>query len=212
MSLMNSETELKYYLSSKDFRFLKKHLARFPHDTQIQTNYYFDSKTLILKRQKIGLRIRISLPKKPIVTLKFPKKNRNKLSALKVRHEYEESISPLEAKAVLRGATNICELNVTPIRELQVKTENENLNKIIKLGSIKTERTTYHYSNGMILELDKFTFFGKTFYELEVETSQPQKADKQIRELFRGLKIQYRPEEKSKLARFLKEWKQQKKA
>lgn len=210
---MNSEIELKYSLSAKDFKTLKKHLSTFPHHSKLQTNYYFDSISLDLKKKKIGLRIRTS-PKKPaLATVKFPKAGKtNNLAALKLRYEYEETLSAKDAKAVLGGTKKISALDVLPIRILKRKVPKSCLESAVKLGALKTERTTFQYLHGLTLELDKFTFFGDTFYELECETHQPKHADLNLRELFKTLRIKYRPERKSKLARFLKKWSKRKKA
>jgi len=205
---MNSESELKYSLTAKEFKTLKKHLSSFAHDSKRQINHYFDSVNLNLKRKKIGLRIRITKKKAPILTVKFPKPHKTpNLAALKVRYEYEEPISNQDAQRVLRGGKGIHDLKATPVRILKQKVAQKYLDQLVKLGTLKNHRTTYKYTHGLILELDQFTYFGKTFHELEIETSKPNQADLKIRELFRNLKIKYRPEKQSKLARFLKEWK-----
>lgn len=205
---MNSESELKYSLTAKEFKTLKKHLSPFPHDSKKQINYYFDSVNLALKKKKIGLRIRITEKKTPMLTIKFPKSHKTKnLAALKVRYEYEEPISNKDAQRVLKGGKGICDLKTKPIRILKYKVAQKSLDQLVKLGALKNHRTTYKFAHGLILELDQFTYFGKSFYELEIETSKPNQTDLKMRELFKNLKIKYRPEKKSKLARFLKEWK-----
>lgn len=205
--MMNSETELKYSLSPKEFKSLKRFLASYPHYSKRQINTYFDSPSLGLKKKRIGLRIRTSNQESPTLTVKFPKSGKKqKIAALKVRYEYEEYISLKDAKAVLTGTKNILSIEALPIRILKRKASKSCLKELGKLGSLKTERTTYKYSKSFILELDRFTFFKKTFYELECETTHPKTADQEIKQLFKNLKIKYRPQKESKLARFLKEW------
>ena len=116
------ETELKYSLTKADYDRLKKHLQKKPHKTQSQTNYYFDTLQLDLKKGHVGLRIRTVGKKTAILTVKFPKTPPKKgPRSLKVRYEFEEEIPVKIAKLIIQGKLNITELDISPIRVLKSK-------------------------------------------------------------------------------------------
>ena len=204
------EIELKYTLTRSECLRLKRFLNSVPHKNKTQTNYYFDSPALELRKKKIGLRIRTVGSQKAIVTIKFPKPSKNSISSLKVRYEYEAPISTKVAKEILKGKKGIETLRIKPIVVLKSKTPANLLKRLSCLGGLKTKRTTYQYHKDFVLELDDSTSFGKTFYELEAETKNPKNTDAEIRKLLLKANVKCRPEETSKLQRFLKEWKQQK--
>jgi uncharacterized protein YjbK len=204
------EIELKYTLSKTDYSILKKRLKPHYLETQAQTNYYFDTPNLTLRKKRIGLRIRKQNSKSAVVTLKFPKPTTpNKISSLKVRYEFEEEIPLSVAKTILSKKRNLPSLICQPIKILKSKLSLSTLNQLESLGSLKTERILYRLPNGMILELDKSQFLGKTFFEVEVETTSPKKADTHIQSFFKEIGVHYVPEKTSKLQRFLREWKSQ---
>jgi len=206
------EIELKYSLNRSEHLQLKHFLKSVSHKTRTQINYYFDSPSLGLRKKKIGLRIRILGSQKAIVTIKFPKPSKkNTISSLKMRYEYEAPISVKVAKKILKGKRGIETLAIEPITILKSKTAASLLKRLVCLGELTTQRTIYHYNRDFSLELDESTYFGKTFYELEVETKKPKGTDKEVRKLLKKMNVKCRPENISKLQRFLKEWKQAKK-
>ena len=72
---------------------------------------------------------------------------------------------------------------------------------------METVRTIVKAPKKLELELDRFKMFDKKFYELEVETSKPREADKLVRVMFEKYGIPYLPITKSKLGRFIENWK-----
>jgi uncharacterized protein YjbK len=165
-----------------------------------------------LRKKKIGLRVRILGSQKAIVTIKFPKPSKkNTISSLKMRYEYEAPIPVKVAKKILKGKKGIETLDIEPITILKSKTAASLFKRLVCLGELTTQRTIYHYNRDFSLELDESTYFGKTFYELEVETKKPKSTDKEVRKLLKKTNVKCRPENISKLQRFLKEWKQTKK-
>jgi uncharacterized protein YjbK len=173
-------------------------------------NYYFDDPELSLRKGKFGLRIRLVDGKQFFFTLKYPAKTtgQEKLPrALKIRHEHEVRIPTRTAKLLLKGDLQVMDLDVQPIRILRRHFPKGSLEKVRYLGMIHTKRTVVPLKSKLELEIDSFGLFGKRFYELEVETSQPKKADKMIRVLFKEYKIPYLPLSRSKLGRFIQEWK-----
>lgn len=202
------EIELKYSLTRSEYLRLKHFLKSSPHKNKTQTNYYFDSLALGLRKKRIGLRIRTVGSRKAIVTIKFPKPTKKgSISSLKVRYEYEAPIPIEAARQIIRGKKGIENLKNEPISVLKSKIPATLLKRLTCLGGLKTKRTTYRYHKDFILEVDESSFLGKTFYELEAETKKPKKTDATIRKIFMKAKVKCRPEDTSKLQRFLKEWK-----
>lgn len=202
------EKELKYFLTKQDYQKLlvacKKHVGH----TVRQTNFYFDDPSLQLRKKRIGFRIRLLDRKRAVVTLKHPAKGITpKVPSLKIRHEYEEEIPLKTAKAVLKGKKHILDVDANPVRVLKTFFPKAYLRRIKPLGSVDTLRTFVRPRPRLELELDRFKMFNLKFYELEVETTNPHAADKQVRALLQKCGIPYLPTTKSKLGRFIDEWK-----
>jgi uncharacterized protein YjbK len=98
-----------------------------------------------------------------------------------------------------------------PLLTLRQKVASSTLQKLSCLGALKTKRIVYRIHSKLVLELDYSTYFGKTFYELEIETKAAAKIDRWIRTLFEELGISYQPGRTSKLQRFLVTWKLERK-
>lgn len=206
------EIELKYSLSKIEYLKLQKHLKPYFSDQKRQDNYYFDTPELLLKKNKIGLRIRLENSKKAIATIKFPKDNsKSKIKALKIRHEIENSINLSNAKLICRNRKSISSLNSKATLTLKKKISALSASQIICLGKLTNHRTVYQYAPQLTLELDRSNIFGKFFYELEIETLDPHATDRWVKALLKTLKIRVTPEETSKLQRFFTEWNKQNK-
>lgn len=202
------EKELKYFLTKQDYQKLlsacKKHVGK----TVRQTNFYFDDPALKLRKKRIGFRIRLVDQKRAVVTLKHPAKGFvPKVPSLKVRHEYEEEIPLKLAKAVLKGKKHILDVDAAPVEILKTFFSKGYLKRLKPLGSVDTIRTFVRPKRSLELELDRFKMFKQKFYELEVETTNPRLADKEVRALLQKCGIPYLPTTKSKLGRFIDEWK-----
>jgi uncharacterized protein YjbK len=206
------EKELKYFLNREDYikllRVSKKRVIKKVR----QTNYYFDGPRLQLRKRKIGLRLRIEDGQIGTITLKEPSRRHSiKVPKLKVRHEWETKV-PLElAKDILKEKRAITSLRYKPIQILKNRLSYKSFNNISLLGSVKTIRTFVAAESDVLLEIDKFKMFQKRFYELEVETQDPELADKVVRTLLKKHKIKCRPITKSKLGRFIDLWKKENK-
>lgn len=201
------ESELKYGLSRDEYVRLVRAHRKFIISAQNQVNYYFDDIHLNLRRLRIGLRIRLINSKRAVLTLKYPKMGRpSGIRALRVRAEFESFLPAKTAKRIIDGRTDILSLKSLPIRRLARLYPLRKLCRLQVLGSIKTNRTLIPLNKKFQMELDRSRMFGKTFYELEVETLRPAKADKAVHNLFWKYDIAYHPLRRSKLARFIEGW------
>jgi uncharacterized protein YjbK len=205
------EKELKYQLTKSQYDSLIKASQQFKSKTTKQINYYFDDSLLRLRKRKLGLRIRLEDHKKSTLTLKEPaKQKQSKLTKLKVRYEWESPLSLTTAKSVIALKKPITSLNKKPIRVLKQHFAKKDLTGITLLGSIKTTRTLVYLSRDLVLEIDKYKMFDQRFYELEVESHFPEKADQGVRAFFKKHRIPCKPISQSKLGRFIDCWKKQK--
>jgi uncharacterized protein YjbK len=202
------EKELKYGLDRESYQRLLRACRPQVLKRDRLTTYYFDDRKLGLRRKKFGFRLRTNGGKDAKLTLKFPKQGANKgPRGFKVRHEFEAKIPLPAAKKLLKGRLCLSEINAEPVRILQRHFSDDYLDRKVKLlGSMKTSRTLAKLAGKFTIEIDGCEYFGKKFYELELETSRPVEADKAVRRLLAAHEIPRRPVAKSKLGRFLDEW------
>ncbi len=165
-----------------------------------QANFYFDVKpNLPFAKHGIGIRIRLENGRH-ILTVKLPARGRK---GMHVKEEHEVRLTARAARPFLRGTKCLAECKASPIRVLRKKAKGLPLGELVCLGGIGNVRTQ-RLVNGLALELDAFTIFGQKFFEAECETEHAARDERALKTLWRELKIPYRPEPLSKLARFLR--------
>ena len=201
------EKELKYRLSVDEYRrllrVLKPQIVRQSH---LQT-YYLDDPALRLRKRRCGLRVRITDGAKAAVTLKFPARGRgSRHKAYKRKHEFEKGIRFPTARKIIAGEVPITGLGSLPLQILRRMFPDSVLEGVGPLGCLTTYRTLARFES-LDFELDRCLLYDKRFYELEIETEEPDETDATVRTLFRAHGIRYSPSTESKLAKFLKAWK-----
>lgn len=206
------ESELKYRLKSSHYRVLYDLFSQ-KGVTDKFTNYFFDTPDLKLREKRIAFRIRLIESERAIVTLKYPpaaKPANEVIKHLRVRQEAEEDIPVKTALKIITGEKPIGTLdNTLPLQVLLEQVRPKHIEKIGLLGSLSTVRTVAPLTPELTIELDRCELFKKKFYELEIETEKPVTADKAIQKLFDEYDIPYSPTTKSKLGRFIAEWKKE---
>lgn len=198
---MAIERELKYTLTRTEHKKVLDSIPRNRLRRVRQTNYYFDTPTLSLKRSRIGLRIRCEDGKSACVTLKRPAKARSGPKGFRARHEHDFKISVSLARRIISGKTAITTLDMPQLKSLKKP-------NLRCLGALQTIRHITPLKPGLRMEIDRSSCFGTTFFELEVETSSPVATDRLIRKRFERLGITAKPGEQSKLVRFFEAWKE----
>ena len=153
----NLEIEFKSLLTEKEFSHLLNYFEITEEDCFTQTNYYFDSKDLQLKKKQMGLRIRI-LPSSAELTLKIPA---------------TEGLLEINESLPLNLAIDLIESN-------QLPDDGVVYNKLISLGftvsdlaiigSLKTKRAEKKIPEGL-LALDESWFGNQHDFEIELEVS-----------------------------------------
>ena len=199
------EIELKYRLDRWGHEKLRRAFSG--RWKRLRTvSYYFDTPKLYLKKNRIGLRIRIIDGRRAMLTAKFPMAPTNGgPRALKIRREYEVPIPLSRAKSLIRGTRHFLAETSLPIVKLKSQIPIQEMALLTTLGRMNMSRAKASVE-GLPLELDRWQVFGRNYYELEVETRNADRAHREVQDLLKSLGIPCRPEGTSKLARFLKEW------
>lgn len=205
------EKELKYHLDQKSYAKLVKACGKSILNKDQLVTYYFDNETLGLRRKRFGFRVRTDGGKDAKVTLKFPAKTPpGGPKGFKVRHEYEASIPLATAKEMIKGKIAIADVEASPVQELKRHFSPAFISQLSLLGSMKTMRTVAKLASRFKMEIDRCDYFGKRFYELELETDRPGPASEAVKDLLAKHEIPYKPLMNSKLSRFLDEWEKRK--
>lgn len=147
------EIEFKNLLTKEEFQSLWSNLS-FPKESQVQINYYFETKDFALRNKLSALRIR--------------EKNGNYQLTLKEPHpegllETHDSLTEKEAFSWLHG--NMIEKKhvLRQLDHLDIA-----IDELLYFGKLTTERREISRGNVLIV-LDKSMYNGKIDYELELE-------------------------------------------
>lgn len=186
----NLEIEYKTLLSLSEFDQLSK---RFNHIKPIrQTNYYFDTPDLKLRKNKLSLRIR-TFSDAAEMTLKIPQRVGNMEHNLALTSQQATAI--LKADSLLgHGALLQSMLDLLDQYTLD-------LDAIHTLGSLTTTRREYQTPIGL-MALDRNEYTNKVDYELELEVEDAGLGEQNFNTFLKENKIEYRYA-RSKVVRFL---------
>lgn len=178
-----------------------------PHHTKThnQHNHFFDTISGHLSTHRAVLRLRVYTnppPSKPkcILSLKAKPVLVNGVSRVE---EDEEEIDPDEAQRVLADPTRLRSLVGSSRIMTRVKNEylGGNGDGFVCLGGFKNLRKVYEW-NGLVLEVDETSYeFGK-LYEVECESTEPEKAKGLIEGFFKENGVEYEYSVMSKFAIF----------
>lgn len=193
------EKELKYALSRRSYE--KLALLCDPSRGKTQANTYFDDAHFSLRRKKAGLRIRIENGKRAFFTLKASI-SRTEAGAKEGWHERQEWENPLALSAALGVVAG--KRKLSSLRSPLLKTLNKNfpdipLASLKRLGTLETWRMPLAVDR-FSGELDCWKVHGRTFYELEIETSSRTQCEAAVKKLFKDLHIPFKPRSTTKLA------------
>ena len=141
------ETELKSIISKEQFDTVK---AMFEWDSVFeQTNSYYTDPAGLLKQHGITFRVRTTNGKNKIQI----KRHKSKTKALQVSEESEFDIDSIPELFTDDKVFNLTGVNTMAIL----------------LGSLKTTRHSFIYSDGVEICLDKSEYLGVVDYEIEIE-------------------------------------------
>ncbi|WEG73699.1 CYTH domain-containing protein [Vagococcus intermedius] len=152
------EIEFKTRLTSKQYAKLMTDYNLTEQDCFTQTNNYFDTPDHLLKKQKMGLRIRL-LPTEAELTLKSPLvtgygllETTDKLTLTEAKDLIDEDNILLTGNV----ATYLKDLGIDPI-------------KLTSFGQLTTKRAEVALTPDNLLVLDESWYHGQHDFELEME-------------------------------------------
>lgn len=186
----NLEIEYKTLLSLSEFDQLSK---RFNHIKPIrQTNYYFDTPDLKLRKNKLSLRIR-TFSDAAEMTLKIPQRVGNM--------EHNLALTSQQAAAILKADSLLGHGALLQSMLDLLDQYTINLDAIHTLGSLTTTRREYQTPIGL-MALDRNEYTNKVDYELELEVEDAGLGEQNFNTFLKENKIEYRYA-RSKVVRFL---------
>lgn len=204
---MATERELKLALSEPDAARLAGMLGA-AQAILHQRNHYLDTAQGDLRRLGYGLRLREENGRRRL-TLKGPALHTGEVTE---RLELESTLTVAEADRVLAGA---CTLGELPLPIPDALTREAGPQRLLVLGRIENERRVYRLPlrecvpgapTEAELELDRTCYpDGSIMHELEIEWPHPAAPfpESAVRALLERAGIAWRPQTRSKLARFL---------
>jgi len=198
------EQELKYKLNKEDYFKLQQYLDNncIKYKSVIQTNYYIDNGDFILNKNNITARIRNILGEKYEFTLKIPQSNNNDIKHAAIKKEVSVEIDKIATEKLLENGIWDKEL-------IDILYKNIDLpiyySKFRVIGSLKTERALYNVKDfNEFLNIDKSTYLDIEDYEVEWETTELDKYNEVLLNIFHAAGVNYLKNKSSKNSRFIK--------
>ncbi|KAK1418453.1 hypothetical protein QVD17_27598 [Tagetes erecta] len=206
------EVEVKLRLpNSQTHKTLISLLSPFHITTHNQHNNFFDGLAGELSSRRAVLRIRFYNDQvtKCVISLKAKAVLENGVSRVE---EDEEQIDPAIGEECLANPNRLVSLMESSRIMKRVKDEffggkNENKNDndgglgFVCLGGFKNLRNVYEWK-GLVIELDETSYEFGTLYEIECESSEPEKAKGLIEEFLKENEVSYSYSVASKFAIF----------
>lgn len=175
----NLEIEFKTLLSKEEFSRTIDYFQLKEEHFFTQINYYFDSSDFQLKKQNIGLRVRI-LSKFAEITLKIP----NKVGLL----EINDTLSSEEAEQIIESERLPDSGNVyNKLTDIGISKQDLRL-----IGSLKTKRAEIKLPQGL-LALDESWYNEQHDFELELEVDDAIQGKENFLSLLDSLTIKETP-------------------
>lgn len=164
-----------------------------------QTNVYFDAPDGALSAALLCLRLRLKKGKWQL-TLKA----RQELDAEEqVCEEIDEALSAGDAARFQEDPTALLGTHLPPVARLR---ELCDATRLVRLGELVTTRAKLDLCDDFVAELDHSRYLGTEDYELELETERIDAASARLRELFEQWGIDAQRSERSKMARFMAQY------
>ncbi|QVK17234.1 CYTH domain-containing protein [Mycoplasmatota bacterium] len=169
----NLEIEFKNSLTKTEYEKIIDHFNPLPESMIKQVNIYFDTKDLILKKQKTALRARIKKQ-----TIELTLKQKQKVGIL----ETTDIITENDLSDIIQHhKLNKGEV-FNKLQELEIN------DALYELASLTTYRYEIPYL-GNLIAIDKSFYYNHWDYEIELETNEYNNGKKIFQELLASFKI-----------------------
>ncbi|XP_031107765.1 triphosphate tunnel metalloenzyme 3 [Ipomoea triloba] len=195
------EIEVKLRLPDADsHRKLLSLLTPFHIQTHHQRNTFFDGAAAELSSQRAVLRLRFyenSESPKCVVSLKAKAVIVNGVSRVE---EDEEELDPKTGYECVENPAKLAEVDSRILRRAKQEFQVGEAG-FVGLGGFRNVRNVYEWK-GMKLEVDETMYDFGTLYEIECESTEPDKVKGMIEEFLKENGVEYSYSEKSKFATF----------
>lgn len=172
--------------------------------THLQENIFFDGSSGELSAAFVALRLRFyGSDSRCVLSLK----SRPVLSAGISRvEEIEEDIDPSIGRACVGEPWRLIALASSSDIMKKVVGEfglgDEKGKPVVCLGGFKNVRAVYDWKEGLVLELDETSFNFGTVYEVECETTDPERTRELLEDFLKEIKVPYVYSQSNKFAIF----------
>ncbi|CAI9113933.1 OLC1v1037494C1 [Oldenlandia corymbosa var. corymbosa] len=180
-------------------------LSPFHLKTHIQENIFFDGSNSELSTNLAALRLRFyDLDSRCVLSLKAKPVLADGISRIE---EHEEPLDPAIGRACMAEPWRLLQMDQSSEIMKRVKEEygirdDDYDKKLVCLGGFRNVRAVYEW-NGLKLELDETRYDFGTCYEIECETSEPERVKILLEELLNCNGILYSYSKANKFATFL---------
>lgn len=161
-----------------------------------QENYFFDGSGQELSSKRVVLRVRFyNKDAKALITVKGKQVLQDGIGRAP---EEEEATDPAAARAFLSEPCKLLNLGTPLLEGLKRSTGVEEL---VCLGGFNNTRQEYEWG-GHLLELDETKFEWGTVYELECESTEPERLRRELEAYLTKLGVDYKYSTTTKFANF----------
>lgn len=159
-------------------------------------NLYWETDDHSLRRRHCGLRLRQSPGGSALLTFKFPEKTARVGRGVHRRGEVECRVSHLTARRLRQGKVSPLDL-----RNRVAARARDFLGRIQlrPLGELRIERRKARWRD-FVLEIDRFSVHGSTYYEVEIEHPDPARVRACLRPFLRANGVRWRPKAATKVS------------
>lgn len=195
------EVEIKLRLpSAAAHQLLSDVLSPFHLRTHLQQNLFFDTAAGDLAGALAALRVRFyDADAKCVLSLKARAKLVDGVSRVE---EEEEEILPSVGREIVAEPSKVESLLPESKIMRRVREEIGVNGEFVCLGEFRNVRAVYEWEEGLILELDETKYEFGTSYEIECETTEPERVKVMLEGLLKEKEVPYEYSRASKFAVF----------
>ncbi|KAF9437579.1 hypothetical protein BGZ76_000176 [Entomortierella beljakovae] len=193
------EIEIKIRLpSEEDTKKFEVALGDTPKATEDQDNVFFEgvNKELLSNNRVFRIRVIEKSGKDPVAVVAL-KGNAILIDGIATVEEEEELIDIMVAKQIIDNPNLIPEAAKSHRLLRKIVEQIPCKDGYMQMGRFKNLRNKYHW-NGYVVEIDRTEYLHGTAYEIEIESTEPEKAKQQLTSLLLEHGISFGNSQKNK--------------